>query len=327
MPETVAKRKRPDFMSDGPSTAIKSLDAALLQRMTGQSGDRETLETQCLMLAEMTGLSLALNAGKAIGEPVDVEFDSFNAGPRSQLLAEFDVNSVVCPAYIDGWCDDITLAANTVFVIAVMECMLGGAIPEGKKLKPRALSDIELDVSSILFAQFAESLKSAIADPQPKAATAGQATQEQPEPEEGTEDTPCVMLTFQLRLGSVEAPFLVVLPQRPLLKSRIAEREDGKPAKPERPSWARQLTTQVSHSHVLLEARISLSELTLGEVARLETGDVLPFDDEGGVRTLLSAGGKELFWCEFGKAGNRYTVRVQEPHRREHELMKDIAPG
>lgn len=314
-------------MSDETTTAAQRFDAALLQRMTGQSGDRDTLELQCLMLAEMTGLSLALNAGKAIGEPIDVEFDSFKAGARSELLAEFDVNSVVCPAFVDGWCDDITLAANTVFVIAVMECMLGGSIPEGKKIKPRELSEIELDVSTILFAQFAESLKSAIAFPVPKQATAGQATQKQPETEEGQENTPCVLLTFQLRLGSVEAPFMVVLPQRPLLKSKIAEQEDSKPPKPERPSWARQLTTQVSHSHVLLEARISLSELTLGEVARLQEGDILPFDDEGGVRTLLSAGGKELFWCEFGKAGNRYTVRVQEPHRHEHELMRDIAPG
>ncbi|WP_419909633.1 FliM/FliN family flagellar motor switch protein [Hoeflea sp.] len=327
MPETAAKPKRPESMSNAPDNTAQRFDAALLQRMTGQSGDRETLESQCLMLAEMTGLSLALNAGKAIGEPIDVEFDRFTAGPRSELIAEFDVNSVVCPARIDGWCDDITLAANTVFVIAVMECMLGGAIPEGKKIKPRELSAIELDVSTILFTQFAESLKSAIADPTPKDASAGQATQDVPEPEEGEEDTPCVMLTFQLRLGSVEAPFLVVVPQRPLLKAKIAEREDVRPPKPERPAWAQQLTTQVSHSHVLLEARISLNALTLGEVARLQKGDVLAFDDESGVRTLLSAGGKDLFWCEFGKAGNRYTVRVQEPHRHEHELMKDLATG
>ncbi|MEX3007015.1 FliM/FliN family flagellar motor switch protein [Hoeflea sp. TYP-13] len=314
-------------MTDPSSETSSRMDPTLVQRMIGRSGDRGTLETQCVTLAEVTALSLTLNAGKAIGFPITVAFEKFDIGERSELIAALDDNAVICSAGIGGWCDDIILSGSDVFVIAVMECMLGGTLPEDAAIESRALSDIELDVATVIFKQFAESMRAGIAYPPTEDVVADPATMEPPEAEEEEEDTPAVVIEFLLNLGSVEAPFKVILPQRPLLKTRITESAEEKPPAPEQPAWARQLTTQITRSHVMLEARIALSELTLGEVARLQVGDLLPFADEGAVRALLSAGGKELFWCEFGKAGNRYTVRVQEPHRHEHELIRELASG
>ena len=314
-------------MADEKPSANGRFDRTLLQRMTGHSGDRETLETKCQTLAEVTAISLSLQAAETIGVPIEVEFETFEIGTKSELIGTFPDQVTVCAAQIGGWCSDIVLCGSNIFVIAVMECMLGGSLPDDANIEPRALSTIELDVATVLFRQLADSMRMGIASPPTDGVITDAAQADLPEPEEDAADPPSVIMRFQLTVGPVTAPFCAVVAQRPLLKATIVERKKEQPAKPERPEWSTKLTTQVSRSHILLDARIALSELTLGDVARLQVGDVLPFADEGAARALLSAGDKQLFWCEFGKAGDRYTVRVQEPHKHDQELMRELAAG
>lgn len=314
-------------MADETATACSNFDRTLLQRMTGHSGDRETLEVKCQTLAEVAAFSLSLQAAETIGAPIEVAFDAFEVGTKSELTGSFPDHVTVCGAQIGGWCSDIVLCGGNVFVIAVMECMLGGSLPDDATIEPRPLSAIELDVATVIFGQLADSLRMGIASPPTDGVVTDGARPDLPEPEEDEADPPSVMMRFELTAGPVTAPFCAVVAQRPLLKATIVERKEEKPATRERPEWSTKLTTQVSRSHILLDARIALSELTLGDVARLQVGDILPFADEGAVRALLSAGEKQLFWCEFGKAGDRYTVRVQEPYKHDHELMRELAAG
>ncbi|MCY6382405.1 FliM/FliN family flagellar motor switch protein [Hoeflea prorocentri] len=314
-------------MADEAPQTHSGFDRTLLQRMIGQSGDRETLETKCETLAEVAAMSLSLQAAETIGVPIEVEFDAFEIGSKSELTGSFPDHVTVCAAQIGGWTSDITLCGSNIFVIAVMECMLGGSLPDDAKIEPRELSAIELDVATVIFRQLADSVRMGIASPPTDDVVTDGALAELPEPLEDEADPPSIMLRFELTVGPIKAPFCAVIAQRPILKATIVEHKEEKPPMRERPEWATKLTTQVSRSHILLDARIALSEITLGDVARLQIGDVLPFADEGAVRALLSAGDKQLFWCEFGKAGDRYTVRVQEPHKHDQELMRELAAG
>ncbi len=254
-----------------------------------------------------------------------VALDRIEIGTQSALLAELDVNAVTCNAEIGEWCDDIILSANTVFLIALLEGMLGGNLPTGTDIEPRDLSPIERDVSSVLFKQFAEGLKTVIALPPTGTVRVHPILAEPPVPEDEAGGVPSIMLQFMLTAGDLEAPFQAILPQRVVLKTKLAEPTDPAPA--ERPEWLEQLSNQVTSSHVMLEANIALSDTTLGEIARLQCGDILPFADEGPVRALLKASGKGIFQCEFGKAGNRYTVRVLGAHEPEQELIRELISG
>ncbi|MCR9137880.1 MAG: FliM/FliN family flagellar motor switch protein [Alphaproteobacteria bacterium] len=301
------------------------MDSTLLARMTGQSGDRQTLEALGLALAECATPIFQTAASSATGFAITAVFDEFEDGSQSELLASLDVNAVTCKAGIGGWCDTIFLSGNTVFIIALLEGMLGGNLPAAADITPRELSAIECDVSSVIFKRFVESLKSAITDPPTGEVTTEAILTETPEPQDESGSTPSVLLKFTLTAGDLDAPFQVILPQRTLLKTKIAEPTDEQPV--EKPEWMEQLSNQVTNSHVTLEANIALADSTLGEIARLQCGDILPFADEGTVRALLKASGKELFWCEFGKAGNRYTVRILEAHAPEQEMMRDLVSG
>lgn len=301
------------------------MDRTLLARMTGQSGDRKTLEALGLTLAECTAPLFETAASGATGFTITTEFEEFGDGTQSELLAALDVNAVTCRAGIEGWCDDIILSGNTVFFIALLEGMLGGNLPSDADITPRDLSAIERDVSSVVFKQFVDSLKKVIISPQPGAVVTHPVLAEPPVPEEGEGSVPSVALKFTLSAGDLDAPFQIILPQRILLKTTIAE--PAVAPSEEKPEWLEQLSNQVTNSNVTLEANIALSGSTLGEIARLQCGDILPFAEAGPVRALLKASGKELFWCEFGKAGNQYTVRILEAHVPEQELRRELISG
>ena len=311
-------------MTDSADDQTSAMDQTLLARMIGKAGDRRTLEGLGNALAECAGPMFESSAGDAIGFPIATEFEEFDVGTRSELVAGLDVNTYSAKAGIAGWCDSIILAGNNVFFMALLEGMLGGNLPDGADIEPRELSPIERDVSTVVFKQFAEAIKSVVESP-PTGAVTIEPMAEDTESADETGSIPSVLLKFVLTAGEMDSPLTVILPQRALLKATISEPAEAPP--PEQPEWMEQLSNQVTNSHVILEANIALSDSTLGEIARLQPGDVLPFADEGQVRTLLKASGKEIFWCEFGKAGNRYTVRVLEAHEQEQELIRELISG
>ncbi len=88
--------------------------------------------------------------------------------------------------------------------------------------------------------------------------------------------------------------------------------------------WADRLGDQVRRSQVTLEARIRLEDLTLGTISRLQPGDVIPFRDARDVQVEVNANGRELYICEFGRSGEKYTVRVKDTHGSESDILKHI---
>lgn len=102
------------------------------------------------------------------------------------------------------------------------------------------------------------------------------------------------------------------------------------PPKPKRqatgksPEWTEQLGDQVRRSHVTLEAKIRLQDLTLRTISKLMVGDVIPFRDHGDVRVEVSANSKELYVCEFGRSGENYMVRVKDTMNSDDELIRHL---
>ncbi len=315
---------RPDKLHPSHTSVSARIDRALLSRMTGQSGDRTTLEAICTELAISTAQSLETTASNALGLSLDVSFDDFDEGTFGEMLAAPEPDALMCRTAIGGWCETIILTGDNVFFIALMESMLGGPLPGESIILSRSLSDIELDVASDIFTHLANALKTAIAKPATEGICVDPATETHYTPDEIEEHLPHVLMKLVLTAGTLRAPFFIIMPQRPLLKTVVAQVTEQAAAPVDKPAWSEQLSTQVSQSHVALEAKIDLRQLNLDEVARLRIGDVIPFADEGPVRALLSASEQSLFWCEFGRSGNRYTVRVEEPYRHKQELMKEL---
>ena len=74
----------------------------------------------------------------------------------------------------------------------------------------------------------------------------------------------------------------------------------------------------------MLDAKIRLQNLTLRTISKLAAGDVIPFQDTGEVSVEVSANNKELYVCEFGRSGEKYTVRVKDTISSDDELIRHL---
>ncbi|HEY8261169.1 MAG TPA: FliM/FliN family flagellar motor C-terminal domain-containing protein, partial [Methylosinus sp.] len=65
-------------------------------------------------------------------------------------------------------------------------------------------------------------------------------------------------------------------------------------------------------------------DLTLGDIARFEVGQIveLPVTPTGLIK--LECEGQALFWCEIGQKDGAYTIRIEDFVDKEQEFIDDV---
>ncbi|MEC9463527.1 MAG: FliM/FliN family flagellar motor switch protein, partial [Pseudomonadota bacterium] len=208
----------------------------------------------------------------------------------------------------------------------LMENLLG-ALPETiQEPIERPLSQIELDLAVMVYDKIANVLRSGVNAAggfEPLLEKAHNA-EDRPKPEEDHVDEYAVTVKLGITLGTVTSEFYLIIPQKALLKTVVTMPKSKGQGGKSKKEWQEQIAEQVRRSQVTLEARIRLDSLTLSTVSRLVAGDVIPFRDKGDVMVDVSANGKNLYVCEFGRAGENYTVRVKDNVSSEDEILKHL---
>jgi flagellar motor switch protein FliM len=302
-------------MSNGatdPNADQYQFDPELLDRMIGAKGDAAVIEAKCQSLQSALcgpleqAFEMATNV-KLTARPGDIQ-----QGSRRQLLAVFGQDAVFCDARIDGFSQDISALCGTKLVIAMVECLLGGSDPEELDVAARPLSGIELDMSLVVFEQLNDTLRDvASKDPTAKA-SAGKPLSSIPEAEDDPKpDFHAAAITLDLQFGSVIAPLTLILPQSILLKTKPISSKNAKQSGAVNDEWAESLNARVSRSEINLQAAVAMAPLPVGEISRLQVGDLIGFADTGDIEVTLSANGKALYTCALGKSGARYMVKVE----------------
>ena len=293
-----------------PSPA--KFDAELLDRMTGAKGNGSDIEAKCnnLLLALCPLVSAAFES--STGVAIDARPGEIRQGRRRDLLAELSEDAVYCDASISAWCNEISNVCGTKLIIAMVECLLGGSDPDTLDIVPRPLSGIELDMSLVVFEQLNDSLRSLVsADPAAKAYAAKPQLELPDEIDDPVPDFHAAAMTLDIGFGAVSAPVTLILPQSVLLKTKFKAVKPGQASDTGSNDWTEKLSDRVSRSEVTLQAAVALAQLPLGEVSRLQPGDLIAFADSGDIEATLSANGKALYTCALGRAGARYMVKVE----------------
>ena len=297
------------------------MDSNLLARMTGRAGDPQTISQKAMDLAAAICAPLEAALDAAAGLSATVTREDVELGLRSGLEAAIGETDVRCPGSIRDWCQDFGMSTSGAMAISFAESLLGGSGETGEE---RPLTPVELDISIVLFEQLLDVLKRVAATGK-AAATTGVPVVSLPDEEEERPDDHSVMIRLQVAFGGMTAPLRLLLPQETVLKTAIVAPgpESAAPAGAS-PEWARNLKRQVTRSNVTLRAQIRIAPMTLGDIARLMPGDVLPFADEHDVEVRLDANGRDLARCELGRSGNRYMLRLKPAESLETELIRDI---
>tara|TARA_R110002020_G_scaffold5841_9_gene24053 strand:- start:14520 stop:15473 length:954 start_codon:yes stop_codon:yes gene_type:complete len=288
-------------------------DPQLLDLMTGAKGSAAAIDAKCQTLMNALAPMFATVFEKATGVEVEARPGDIRQGRRRELLAALKADTVYCEASIADWSKEIASLCGTKLIIGLVECLLGGSDPDQLKIAARPLSGIELDMSLVVFEQLNDSLRELVsADPKAKASVAKPQLELPEAIDDPVPDFHAAAITLNIGFGAVVAPLTLILPQAVLLKTKITALAKGKQADANAEEWAERLSDRVSQSPISLQAAVALAPLPLGDISRLQPGDLIAFAENGDIEVTLTANGKPLYTCALGRAGTRYMVKVEK---------------
>jgi len=313
-------------MTSADKNNVYTFDRKLLARMTGGLGDTKTIGKLCGEIGQVFTEFLPDIFQNETGLGIEIGYGGFDTGLKSELIAGLGNGVALCDTSLRNWCPDFIISCDSPVIITLMEILLGAPANTIEEPKPRSLSNIELDVATMIFEKVADVLKSAVTVAGSFEPIIGRPYNagERPAADPDVADVYAACINVTMGLGPVLSTFSIIVPQQTLLKTTVVFPKgvgQGRKAKGE---WGEQLEQQVRRSTVNLEARIKLQSLTLDTISRLQPGDVIPFQDAKDVRVEINANGRDLYVCEFGRSGAKYTVRIKDTHGSENDILHHL---
>ncbi|UDL88568.1 FliM/FliN family flagellar motor switch protein [Mesorhizobium sp. PAMC28654] len=298
---------------------IRSL---VIERLVGDSGEAAQVIGAGRTMAENAVPLLQKRLASELGAPVIVDLRAVEVSrvtdAREHVGETFAMTVVASPASSDT----MTLVIDAP-AIAVMVCALFGGDPD-LPVSPieRPLSQIETDVSTLVFQEVAQALNNAgrhsleLRLPLPRAMSGMEAKRYV------LRDGAAVRIVLGISTPTDTGTVAVMIPQRILLGTHA-----GTDSPATNSDWRARFSEEVMRSTVALEATMPLARLTLGDLANFEPGQVIEFEETAQSRARLSARNKTLFVCEFGKLGQNYTVRIKHPYDAGQDFIDGLVRG
>jgi flagellar motor switch protein FliM len=301
------------------------MDPKLLAIMTGELGNNSRIGKTCSDLGAVFASFLPDLIETETNLKFAFAYEHCETGLKDDLIADLDDFMVLLDGSLKNWCTDFTIAVPSQVIVAMVECLLGGDAETLVEPMARPASSIELEMTPMISDKIASVLKSAVNAPgnyEPLLSKPYNVKDKPKHPDDYV-DPFAAMVRIKVEFGALTSHFCVIVPHKNLLKTIVQAPKATNTAKAS-VEWAELLQEQVKRSDVRVEARIHLTPLRLGAISRLQPGDVIPFLDKGDATVQVSANGRDLYDCEFGRAGERYTVRVKDTIGGEHDLLNDL---
>ncbi|MBZ9999802.1 MULTISPECIES: FliM/FliN family flagellar motor switch protein [unclassified Mesorhizobium] len=308
--------------SPGSPSQARSL---IIERLVGDSGEAAQVIGAGRGMAERAAPLLQKSLTSELGVPVTVDLRGVEvsrvAEARSRAGDTFAMTIVASATSSDA----MTLVIDAP-AIAVTLCTLFGGDPE-MPASPieRDLSQIEVDVSTMMFQQVAQALNGSgrrsldLRLPVPRAMSGTEAKRHV------LRDGAAIRIVFGISTPADSGTVTVTMPQRVVLASRDSAAAGGE--NDQGASWRARFSEEVMRSTVALEATMPLARLTLGDLADFEIGQIIEFEETAQSQARLGARGKTLFVCEFGKLGQNYTVRIKHPYDAGQDFIDGLMPA
>ncbi|AZO45046.1 flagellar motor switch protein FliM [Mesorhizobium sp. M7D.F.Ca.US.005.01.1.1] len=308
--------------SPGSPAEARSL---IIERLVGDSGEAAQVIDAGRAMAERAVPLLQKGLTGELGVPVIVDLKAIQVSrvPEARSRAGDTFALTVVGSSVSS--DAMTLVIDAP-AIAIMVCTLFGGDPD-LPVSPieRDLSQIEIDVSTMVFQQVAQALNGSgkrsldLRLPAPRAMSGTEAKRHV------LRDGAAIRIVLGISTPADSGTVTVTMPQRVVLASRDSAAAAGE--NDQGASWRARFSEEVMRSTVALEATMPLARLTLGDLAGFEIGQVIEFEETAQSQARLSARGKTLFVCEFGKLGQNYTVRIRHPYDAGQDFIEALMPA
>lgn len=296
----------------------------IVERLVGATGDPERVIAAARACVARALPSMAEALVREFSTPVEFEISSVEVVRLADCAPQADGNDAVVVATASGSPDALTLQIDARAIAIVVNACFGGDPEHSDFDIARPLSAIERDAASMVFEAFAKAingrgdrtfgLRLPLAQPLSGAELKRFVVR----------DGPGVSVFVDIRTPAASGRLRVLMPQRFLLENRSEMPADHTAATVQRAAWRARFSSEVMRSAVPLEAIVPMSRMTLGEIASLQIGQVIELPETAQGETRLLARNKTVFICEFGKAGQNYTLRVRQPYDAGREFIEGL---
>lgn len=310
-------------MSMTARQAFPGIVNPIVERMVGETDEPgQIAETaRACALRALPAFAEGLNA--RLTWPVEIEIAQVEVVRFVEARPPEDGNCAFVVAGAPSSPDALMLSLDPSAVSLIIASMLGSDADIPAPAITRALSPIELEAASALFADFVQAFGGSGSRsfdfhlPLPAPLTSAELKKLV------IRDSPAVRITFSLSAPAGQGMFGVVMPQRVLMTYR-KDGQKGDARNAGGSQWNARFGEEVLRSSVRLEATLRLEPMTLADVGRLHVGQLLEFPEAAGANTCLSARNTPIFMCEFGRLGQNYTVRIQQEYDAGQDLIEGI---
>lgn len=257
--------------------------------------------------------------------PIFYSLSSVETEAFGDLLEPYEANAVAGIFYSPQWDSHILVGLDRDFVFTMVEVLLGADGSEPPVEDARNFSSIELRIAQMTLEQVGKALESAFA-------LVSQTTLKLERTETrmdfaiiGRRSNKAVAAKFLLQALNRGGEMFLIIPQSVLnpMRQSLSKVLTGESTVRD-PRWERQIAAEVKKTEVTLRAVLEERTLTLGEIADLRIGQVLPLDATPKSRVKLEGQDQPLFWCEVGQANGAYVLRIDEVINQEKEFMDAV---
>jgi flagellar motor switch protein FliM len=235
-----------------------------------------------------------------------------SVGPSAPGSAEdpLPLGAVAATIAAEGWGETILIALDRACVWLLTESMFGGDGSEPAPAEDRPYSPTEMQVARAVAGALARTLDAAF---EPLPAPVLRLERIEAVTEKLRERPHGIVARFAVEALGRSAAVTVCIPPTALaaLKDSLPEERPAEEAHVD-PRWTVLMEEGVRRTHVTVRAVLE-ERLTLGAIARLRVGQILPLQSTPNTRARAECNGQQLFWCEIGQAGGAYTIRIDEP--------------
>lgn len=289
------------------------MDPKLLAILTGELGYNSRVGKICSDLGAVFTAFLPDLIETETNLKFTFAYEYCETGLKDDLIHDLDDYMVLVDGSLKNWCTDFTIACPSQVIVAMVECLLGGDADTLVEPIARPASSIELEMAPMITDKIASLLKSAVNAPGNYEPILSKPfnVKDRPKHPDDYVDPFAALVRIKVEFGALTSHFCIIVPHKNLLKTEVKAPKASNAAKVSA-EWSEMIQEQVKRSDVRVEARIRLTPLRLGSISKLQVGDVIPFLDKTDVTVQVSANGRDLYDCEFGRSGERYTVRVKD---------------
>jgi flagellar motor switch protein FliM len=273
---------------------------------------------------EQVGVRCADGLRALFSSQVDVEFVDLAVGSADELITAWSEECVVGGFRSADPELSFLVAADGGFVSAALEAVFGADGSEAPRDRRRALSGFEKRLARGILERLAHASRDCLfgvdgaapeldfletADALPAAARQGGAS---------------AVAKFQLSTLERGGEFFVLAPQSALQETQSAPVAAQIRSHSRDPNWGRRIEQELQRTQVSLQAVLDECDLTLGEIADLQVGQILPLRATPRSQVKVVSNDQTVFWCELGQADGVYTVRIKDFADEEQELADAI---